>query len=134
MVTIDLIKRTCESPQGFQLKTIIEFLIEIGTESLDPSKENIGGGWSAWGPSGTTHVARRVYLGHKQGMEAFHVKDPVTNKFVPDPRVIMIGRYLYQIGGLELMQRTYNGVTQLGFKGTTRYLSYAWNGLGEWRD
>ncbi len=130
MVTTDLIKQTCESPQGFKLRTIIEFLIEIGNESLDPSKEYTAGGWFAFGVG---DVPERKVWPSKEGKEPFHIKDPVTNKSVPDPRVTMIGRYLYQIGGLELMQRVYYGMEECGYKGGTGILSCAWVGIGTWQ-
>lgn len=129
MVTTDLIKKTCESPQGFKLRTIVEFLIEIGNESLDPSKEYTAGGWIAIGGAMPLHQVWPP----KEGKYPFHIKDLITDKCVPDPRVTMIGRYLYQYGGLNLMQRVYNGMNELGYKGSLRALDYAWNGIGSWQ-
>ena len=43
------------------------------------------------------------------------------------------GRYLYQIGGLELMQRVYYGMEECGYKGGTGILSCAWVGIGTWQ-
>lgn len=128
MVTLQTIKDTFESPNGFRLKTIVEFLMEIGNESTDPSKAYVAGGMFCIGGAIPQHEVWPT----KDGKYEFHIKDNVTGEFVPDPRVTMIGRYLYSVGGVELMQRAYYGLDELGYKGSKRSLGWAWNGLGSW--
>lgn len=103
-------------------------LARIGEECLD-SNRVIGEVGYADGPLNPKWEI-------KDGCYPFHIKDPVTGKEVCDPRVQLIGRFVYRLGsysgyGLEYMQGLYVATGKV-FHSFISPLNYAWSGIGGW--
>jgi hypothetical protein len=112
------------------LDKVADILIEIGNESLDKSK-----------PTGQFVGYRGVSIleewSVKDGHSPFHKKDLITNQWNPDPRVILIGKLINEIGevsqeGFAYMQEAYYDVMKK-YHGSIRLLEYAWKGIGQWQ-
>lgn len=74
---------------------------------------------------------------HKPNQIPFYVKDPLTEKSVPDPRVIYIGRFIYKMG--KIMENNGHGfMYELYVRTAQRIhcfispLNDAWTGIGTW--
>ena len=110
------------------IQQLAKYLAAIGEESLDSSKV-VG----VTGYKGTRLPRWDV----KEGMREFYIKDPITKESVPDPRVIMIGKLIYQIGnysgdGHAFMYETYCEAGKI-YHGYISNLDWAWNGVGSWQ-
>jgi len=112
------------------LDKVADILVEIGNESLDKSK-----------PTGQhvgyRGVSRLEEWSVKEGHFPFHKKDLITNQWNPDPRVILIGKLIDQIGnvsqeGFAYMQEAYYDVLKK-YHGSIRLLESAWQGIGHWQ-
>ena len=119
---------SCRNDGEF-LDTLAKLLAEIGNELLDNTKK-IGVVSYAGGP-----VLDEWPF--KEGKYPFHLKDPITNKNVADPRVVLIGRIAYKIGsfsgqGHEYMYELYV-LTGKYYHSYMSSLSWAWDGVGSWR-
>lgn len=73
----------------------------------------------------------------KENMHPFHIKDPSTGEFIPDPRVLYIGNLINSMGersgeGYEYMYRVYT-YTRKFHHNTLSTLERAWVGIGNWR-
>ena len=74
----------------------------------------------------------------KPNSRPFHIVDPITNQLVADPRVIMIGRHIYQFGGkvfpghgFDVMRELYTATGKV-FHSVMWPLNHAWDGIGPW--
>ena len=119
--------------QGCSAQDIVDTIVSIGDEALDFTKPHLGGGWSGMSVSGgIVNVPLHTWFSDKEGCYQFHRFDPLTEEFKPDSRILRIGLYLHQIGGLGAMRAIYEA-TKSKNKGSMRSLDYAWNNLGDWR-
>lgn len=107
------------------VKDLCDELVAIGKEALDYNKPI--GGCGYYDRLGKWH---NVYEPKENDLD-FHVKDPITGKFKPDPRVVRIGEIINKEGGLSLMQAAFYEV-KYSHAGTIKALEYAWHGIGEW--
>lgn len=133
-MTTDDVMRKIQSIKGVTddiwLDKVADIIIEIGNESLNRFK-----------PTGS-HVGMRggailEEWSVKDDCNPFHVKDRVTNKWLPDPRIILIGKLINEVGrvsgeGLQYMQEAYYD-TMRKYHGSVRNLDYAWSGIGNWQ-
>lgn len=119
--------------KGCSAQDIVDAIVSIGDETLDFSKPQLGGGWSSMSiGGGISNVPVHTWYPDKEGCYQFHRYDPLTEEFKPDSRILRIGLYLHQIGGLRAMQAIYEA-TKSKNRGSMRSLDYAWNNLGDWR-
>lgn len=119
--------------QGCSAQDIVDAIVAIGDEALDFSKPQLGGGFSAMSlGGGLANVPLHTWYPDKDGCYQFHRYDPLTEEYKPDSRILRIGLYLHQIGGLRAMQAIYDA-TKTKNRGSMRSLDWAWNNLGEWR-
>ena len=65
-------------------------------------------------------------------MYEFHKKNLRTGEWEPDPRIVKIGNFINQCGGIENMRAFYYEVKK-HYNGSMRSLEYAWAGIGEWK-
>ena len=123
--------KTTEDTHGF-FEKVSDLMSDICAESLDSTKI-IG----KVGYDGSPLIDEWE---DKEGCMPFHIKDKITNKMVPDPRVILIGKVLDQFGkqyykdkgdGLIAMREVSIRTAQR-IHSTIRPLDYAWNGIGSW--
>lgn len=73
---------------------------------------------------GIVNVPLHTWFSDKEGCYQFHRFDPLTEEFKPDSRILRIGLYLHQIGGLGAMRAIYEA-TKSKNKGSMRSLDYA---------
>ena len=113
-----------------QLNKIAKLIIEaqdIGFQSFDKGEKSMR--IKKEGP-GVFYV--RSTGKEEEGHGAFFERSTGKVKEVPNPRVIEIGKELYQIGGLRLMQEVfYEIVRPFGPLGTN--LKWVWDGVGDWQ-
>lgn len=112
------------------LEQLADILVEIGNESLDSSK-----------PTGRSVGYCGVVLDEwsiKKECDPFFRKDSVTGQWHSDPRVILIGNLindlgnLNKLGGQAYMTKTYY-MAGKKYHGELRSLEHAWDGIGYWR-
>jgi hypothetical protein len=122
------IERTTQDTNSFFAK-VSDLMAEICTEALDSTKiiGNVG-------YAGSPLIDKWA---EKDGCYPFHIKDKITNKMVPDPRVILIGKALDHVGkeyyrdGMMAMREVYI-LTGQRVHTFMRPLDYAWHGIGLW--
>lgn len=114
---------------GEFIDELAKLLALIGEECLDSQKV-----------IGTTSYAQGPLLPEwdiKSGKFPFHIKDNITHKSVADPRVVLIGKIIHQVG--EVSQQGHEYMYEL-YVTTGKYyhsymspLSIAWSGIGTWQ-
>ncbi len=111
---------------------VADILADICTESLNPLKPTGG----KVGYAGSPLIDEWEY---KENAYPFHIKDNITQRMVPDPRVVLIGKFIYQIGvdnfgdGMPDMQTVYQKTGQR-IHTYVSPLSAAWHGIGWWQN
>lgn len=122
------IDKTTQDTDSFFAR-VSDLMAEICAEALDSSKI-IG----KVGYDGSPLIDQWA---EKEGCFPFHIKDRITNKMVPDPRVILIGQALDRFGkqyyqnGMIAMREVYI-LTGQRVHTYMRPLDYAWSGIGSW--
>lgn len=110
---------------------IADIMSDICHESLDSSKLT----GHKVGYAGSPLIDEWEY---KDNAYPFHIYDTITRQNVPDPRVILIGKFVYQFGvdnfgdGMPDMQTVYQFTAQR-IHTAIFPLSHAWDGIGIWR-
>lgn len=105
-------------------------LARIGEESLE--KDVVVG---RCGYKGVVLPAWKI----KEGKRPFHVKDPITGEFKPDPRVLMLGQVMghfghtYERKGPGYMYELYIDTGQR-FHQSISDLGYAWSSISWWQE
>jgi len=120
--------KTTEDTHSF-FEKVSDLMSDICTEALDSTKI-IG----SVGYDGSPLIDE---WDDRENCMPFHIKDNITDKMVPDPRVILIGKVLDQFGkqyyrdGMMAMREVYIRTAQRVHT-TIRPLDYAWSGVGSW--